>query len=92
MTANPDAWLATFIDQMVVADLGEMFVVIGRLVEVGPDHLTFVDADLHDHREANSTKDVYVLESRRYGIRVNRQRVAIPRRQIVALSKLEDVT
>ena len=48
-------------------------------------------ADLHDHREANSTKEVYALESRQIGVRVNRQRVAIPRQQLVAISLLDDL-
>ncbi len=85
------SWLQPFVGQQVVADLDAGYLVIGTLVEVGTDHLVFVDADLHDHAEANSTKEVYTLETRKIGIRANRQRVAVPRHRLVALSRLDDV-
>ena len=86
-TTTFSEWLG----HVVVADLAEFYLVIGTLVEVRDDWLVFVDADLHDHREANSTKEVYCLETRQLGVRVNRRQVAVPRRQIVALSRLADV-
>jgi hypothetical protein len=85
------AWLDPFIDKVVIADLDELYLVIGTLASAGPDHLVFTDADLHDHREANSTKEVYALESRQIGVRVNRTRVVIPRSRLVAISLLEDL-
>ena len=84
-------WLAPFVGKVVVADLDEFFLVIGTLAELGADHLLFTDADLHDHRESNSTKEVYAIESLRIGVRVNRTRVLIPRRRLVAMSLLEDL-
>ena len=84
-------WLRSFVGQQVVVDLADSYLVIGTLTEVGPDHLAFTDADLHDHREANSTKEIYVIESRKYGIRANRQRVHLPRRLVIAISRLEDI-
>lgn len=86
-----DAGLATYLNQVVVADLDEMYLVIGTLVAVDEWHLSFVDADLHDHHEANCTKDVYLLETRKLGIRANRRRVDIPRHRLLALGRLEDV-
>jgi hypothetical protein len=85
------AWLKRLIGSTVVCDLDEYYLVIGDLDEVGEDHLGFINADLHDHREANSTKEVYILESRKIGVRVNRTRLAVPMRRLVAISKLEDV-
>ncbi len=87
--SRPADWLEPYVGQVVVADLDEFFLVIGTLVSVGPDHLTFTDADLHDHREANSTKEVYVVESLKIGVRANRTQVAIPRHRLVAISLLE---
>ena len=84
-------WLEPFLGTVVIADLDDLYLVIGTLAEAGPDHLLFLDADLHDHREANSTKEVYALESRQIGVRVNRTRVAIPRARLVAISRLEDL-
>lgn len=82
-------WLAPYLGKLVVADLDEFFLVIGTLREAGPDHLLFTDVDLHDQRESNSTKEVYALESRTIGVRVNRTQVAVPRRRLVAISLLE---
>jgi hypothetical protein len=89
--ADPGDWLAVFVGQLVVCDLAEPYLVIGRLESCGPDHLAFAEADLHDHREANSTKEVYALESRQLGVRANRRRVTVPRRQLVAISRLDDL-
>ena len=85
------SWLHVFVGQQVVADLDAGYLVIGTVAEVGADHLVFVDADLHDHSEANSTKEVYTLETRKIGIRANRLRVAVPLHRLVAVSRLEDV-
>ena len=84
-------WLRPYVGKVVIADLDELYMVIGTVAEIGADHLLFIDADLHDHREANSTKEVYALESRKIGVRVNRTRVAVPLRRLVAISLLEDL-
>jgi hypothetical protein len=91
MSAAGDDWLAPLVGQQVVADLGEFYLVLGTLVAATADSLEFRDAELHDHREANSTKEVYVLETRSLGIRANRARLWVPRRQLVAISRLADV-
>jgi hypothetical protein len=84
-------WLEPYVGAVVICDLDEFFLVIGRLEAVGADHLTFTEADLHDHREANSTKDVYAIESRTIGVRVNRHRLCIPRARLVAISRLDEI-
>jgi hypothetical protein len=82
-------WLTPYVGKIVVADLDEFFMVLGTLQAVAADALVFTDADLHDHREANSTKEVYAIETKKIGIRVNRVQVAIPRHRLVAISLLE---
>lgn len=84
-------WLQAYIGSTVVCDLADGFLVIGTLAAVGPQHVGFTDADLHDHKSANSPRDVYVIESRKFGVRVNRARVDVPRQLVIAVSKLEDV-
>ncbi len=85
-------WLQAFIGQTVVIDLAEQHLAIGTLSEVSRDHIALTDADLHDRREANSTKDVYLIETRHIGVRVNRKRVVVPRHIVLAVSRLEDVS
>ncbi|MBA3709662.1 MAG: hypothetical protein H0W83_12680 [Planctomycetes bacterium] len=84
-------WLKPYIGCVVVCDLDEFYLVIGTLTDVSDLHLAFVDADLHDHREANSTKEVYVMETRKIGVRVNRARLAIPLHRLVGISRMDEV-
>lgn len=84
-------WITAFIGLRVVVDTDADYLAIGTLVSVGPDHLELTGVDLHDHREANSTKDVYLWESRQIGIRANRERVVLARRRVVAVSRLDHV-
>ncbi len=90
-TSLADGWIRALIGQVVVVDLDESYLVIGTLQRVDDHHLAFSEADLHDHREANCTKDVYLLETRQLGVRYNRKQVAIPRSRVLALSRLEDI-
>ncbi len=86
-----ERWLDAFIGQLVVIDLDQSHLAIGRLVRAEGSHLSLADADLHDHQEANCSKEVYLLESRTLGVRANRTRVDIPRHRMLAISRLEDV-
>jgi hypothetical protein len=75
----------------VVADLDGGFTLYGILEDWDANHLIFTQADLHDEGSANSTRDYYASETKRHGIRVNRKRVFLPERRIIALALLEDV-
>lgn len=86
------SWLAPFIGHSVIADLDGSYLVLGRLDAADDAALSFSEADLHDHAEANCTKEVYAIESQKLGVRVNRRRVVIPRARVIALSLLEDVS
>ena len=88
--ADPD-WLAGYAGAEVVIDTDAGYLVIGRLDRIGPDHLELAEADLHDHAEANSTKEVYVIESQRLGVRVNRRRVSLVRARLIAISRLDEI-
>ncbi len=80
------------ISQLVVVDLDGPWVAFGRLAQAGPGWIELAEADLHDMREGTSTRDVYALETQKLGVRVNRRRVLLPVSQIIALSRLDDVT
>jgi hypothetical protein len=90
--ATTPAWLASFIGQRVVVDLDEHYLVIGTLTAASADHLALSEADLHDHHEANSTKEVYTMESATIGVRANRRAVAVPLARVIAISLLEDAS
>lgn len=90
MSTSP-SWLDSFVGHIVVADLDASYLVIGRLDAADAATLSFSEADLHDHAEANCTKEVYAIDSRKLGVRVNRKRVTVPTGRLLALSLLDEV-
>jgi len=80
-----------FIGQDVVIDVESQYVFLGRLDIVKPGWLRLIQADVHDLRDSKTTRELYVLDSRTDGIRINRRKVVIPTDQIVSISLLEDV-
>ena len=49
---------------VVVVDLDESYIIIGTLESADANHLSLANVDLHDHSEANCTKEVYLLETK----------------------------
>lgn len=80
-----------FLSQIVVVDVAAQFVYLGRLENIGDHTLTLADADVHDLRDSNTTRERYVLDARMHGLQPNRKRVFVAREQVVSVSLLEDV-
>lgn len=80
-----------YLEQNVVIDVEAQYVFLGRLAEIGAGWIVLMQADVHDLRDSKTTRELYVLDSRTDGIRVNRKRVLVPMEQIVSVSLLEDV-
>jgi len=78
-------------DRKVVVDLSSTFVCLGKLTRVDDHFLELKNADLHDLRDTDTTRENYVAESVASGIKRNRKRVLLRRDQMVAISLLEDV-
>jgi hypothetical protein len=83
--------LDEFIGQAVVVDLRSLFVCIGRLERLDDQFLELRDADLHDLRDSDSTRENYVAASRSTGVKENRKRLLVVRTEIVAVTLLKDV-
>lgn len=83
--------LTAWIGRIVVLDLQSPFVIIGTLRQLHERYLYLADADVHDLRDTSTTRDLYVLDSRRHGVNVNRKEVVVQRDQLVGLSLLDDV-
>lgn len=77
--------------QVVVIDLKSPYVCLGRLVGGDSGFLELADADLHDFRDSAATREVYVYDSVRLGIRRNRARVLIARSEIVGLTLFAEI-
>jgi hypothetical protein len=83
--------LDEFLDRKVVLDLSSTYVCLGRLVRYDENYLEMKNADLHDLRDTETTRELYVADSVATGIKRNRKRVLIRRTEVVAISMVEDV-
>jgi small nuclear ribonucleoprotein (snRNP)-like protein len=83
--------LEELVGQRVVVDLGSPFVCLGTLERVDDHFLVLRNADLHDLRDTETSRELYVAESVATGIKRNRKRVLLVRGDMVAIARLEDV-
>jgi hypothetical protein len=84
--------LEGLLGKIVVVDLISSYVCLGTLVGCDALFLELRDADLHDFRDSPATREVYVHDSVRLGIRRNRARVLVRRDQIVAVTRFDDIS
>ena len=61
--------LARYVSEMVVIDTDAEMICIGTLAEVTPASLHLTDADLHSMRDTNVTREVYIMETAKLGVR-----------------------
>lgn len=83
--------LEELIGEKVVVDCSSPYVILGTLVRVDEHHLELRNADLHDLRDSDSTRENYVAACLHSGIKRNRKRVLVVRRDIIAVARLSDV-
>jgi small nuclear ribonucleoprotein (snRNP)-like protein len=84
--------LKDFIGRKVVLDTESVHLYAGTLVSVDDWFYELADADVHDTRTTSTTRDVYIINVQKYGVKKNRDRVLVRRDRVVSLSRLEDVT
>jgi small nuclear ribonucleoprotein (snRNP)-like protein len=91
--SNDPRWpmLTELIGQKVVIDLRSPFVALGTLQRVDEQFMELKNADLHDLRDTDTTRENYVAASANTGIKRNRKRVLVLRGEMVAVARLEDV-
>ncbi len=83
--------LEELIGALVVVDVVSPYVYLGKLVEHRTDFLLLEEVDVHDLRDVSTTREKYVLDSRLHGIRANRRRVWLSLREVVGISRLDEV-
>jgi hypothetical protein len=83
--------LQGFVDQDVVLDTRGELLYVGKLRHVGEWFLELVDADVHDLMESRTSKELYILEAAKFGIKKNRHSVHVRKVEVVSISKLSDV-
>ena len=83
--------LNELINQSVVVDMRSTFVCLGMLSRLDEHYVELRNADVHDLRDTQTTRENYVEAARTTGIKRNRKRVLLVRTDIVAISRLEDI-
>lgn len=89
---DSDRLFEAMVGRQVVLDFRSSYVCIGTLVGWDRTFFDLADADLHDFRDSQGTRELYVYDSARVGIRRNRARVLVRRDEVVAVTRLEDVS
>ena len=79
------------IGEKIVVDMRSNYVCLGTLLRADELLLELKNADLHDLRDTDTTRENYVASSKATGIKRNRKRVFLVRADIVAVGRLEDV-
>lgn len=75
----------------VVLDTNSPYLYIGRLAEVDEWFIRLEDADVHDSTETRTTKEVYLIEARKYGVKKNRLSVLVRADKVISASRLSEV-
>jgi small nuclear ribonucleoprotein (snRNP)-like protein len=91
ISRDTSPFLEPLLGQVVVIDLKSSYVCLGTLVAYDGCYLELLDADLHDFRDSTATREVYVYDSVRLGIRRNRERVLIRLDDVVAVTRFSDI-
>ena len=90
LARDKDGW-KELVGQVVVVDTDSMFVYLGTLDRVEDHFVVLKDVDAHDRRESPSTKEQYIMDTKKYGVKPNRREVNVRKQLIVSISKLDDV-
>jgi len=83
--------LEKFIKKKIVIDTRSSWIYIGTLNNVRNDTIELTDVDVHDSKDTHTTKEIYLIDSRKTGIKSNRDSVHINIDYIVSFSPLKDV-
>jgi len=84
--------LEELIGHKVVIDCRSPYVVLGTLEETSEKFLKLRNTDLHDLRDSESSRENYVAAALTTGIKRNRKHVLLVWDEVVAISRIEDVT
>jgi hypothetical protein len=85
------AMLDEFLNCKVVLDLSSTYVCLGKFVRYDEHFVELKNADIHDLRDTDTTRELYIADSVATGIKRNRKRLLVRRSEVVAISRLEDV-
>jgi hypothetical protein len=83
--------LADYVGKNVVLDTRGELLYIGRLEKVSEWFFELAEADVHDLMATRTSKELYVMEAAKYGVKKNRKSVVVRKVEVVSISRLDDV-
>lgn len=83
--------LKGFLKKKLVLDTRSSWVYIGVLEEILDTCVVLSDVDVHDNESIRATKECYILDSKKTGIKSNRNKVYVNLDYVISFSPLEDV-
>ena len=83
--------LEKLVGRQVVVDTDTHLVYLGKLTRVGKDYLMMEEVDVHSVHDSQTSREIYVMETRKFGVRHNRRSVIVLMNRVVSISSLEDV-
>lgn len=83
--------LKQFLNKKIVVDTRSSWVYIGTLESIGKSSVELSDVDVHDSKDTPTTKEIYLLDSKKTGIKSNRDRTFVSLDYIISFSPLKDV-
>lgn len=75
----------------VVIDTSGQFVYLGTLKSADAHFLELADADVHDCTESGTSKEVYIIDAKKFGVKKNRGSVFVRAPMVVSISRLSDI-
>ncbi|MBN1810181.1 MAG: hypothetical protein JW909_14040 [Planctomycetes bacterium] len=76
----------------VVVDTDTHLIYLGILKEVGDDYLLLGEVDVHSQYDSHSSREIYLMDAGKYGIRQNRKGTVVLLSRVVGVSRLDDIT
>ncbi len=83
--------LEEYLNKKIVVDSNSSWIYIGVLEKVTNYCVVLSNVDAHDNIDTSTSKELYVFESKRTGIKANRQYVHVNLDHVVSFSLLDDV-
>lgn len=83
--------LQKYLKKKVVLDTRSSWVYIGVLEKILDGCVLLSEVDVHDNTSIRSTKECYILDSKKTGVKSNRNRAYINLDDVISFSPLDDV-
>ena len=83
--------LEGFLQVEIVLDTRGELIYLGKLTKVSEHFYELADADVHDVVAGRTSKEIYIMDAKKHGVKKNRAHVLVRKREIVSISRLADI-